>query len=362
MKDYLNLILQNITTVLFIMLSKFQDCILISVTEISYSVFTIMYFLIFIAVACLVATLNLKQKVPVDFGKQEFPLKKEYLEKISEILDLDSENIEFIFDLTTGDPERIFKKEQEGAFISAMSFGEAKFNPDRIATIADLIRAKKRHVFKLATEWVSASRYVKHGWDYIRQLSARFKLPPFFIEILTCSKSSASLLPSQTFNSKEFNKMICRFLKNSLEGIEKNINYKYWTREIDQHPFEMVDENNPHLPRSLFDSPFKNIHRIAHFSSIILSVIKVIIKGTTEELKSLGIFDKGAYILDNLLDFNRSSTIFTLFAFIKQCGTYIRFSAKNPNQPLREIKNKRIQPSEQSKIADKVHPHNHTTL
>jgi hypothetical protein len=235
-----------------------------------------------------------------------------------EFFEIEESTFRLLLDLISGIPKRIFK--------FSLDDSEGKFDQERISKIADLLHTKRKLTEKLGHKWISYGHLTQKGWEGIRDFCNKFSIPSFFIEILTKSKTSASKLENQAFNTKEFNKMVERFIKNCLRLKKENqVGEKYWKEYPDM---SMVNEKKLD---GLISSPLEMIGekeaRAKHFMKVIRELIRIL-EGKAKRYTGLNINGDGAILFEKLITFLKGFNISSFFEFVTTGGNIIEFGGK----------------------------------
>ena len=188
----------------------------------------------------------------------------------STLLDVDEDHLEFILDVLSGNPYRIFKCLSPNPRIDLKNYDiVADFLPSRIGMISDILNCTKRQVKKLCAVWINAYDLVNKGEANIKALGQDvLQIDPMYFFLLI-KKTSSLYKKTHSFNKNDFNETVRKFIDIQLQRVKLEIlhNKPKRTHFFDnlniEKNYDYGDEDNPgldNLPPNhpIMDSAFEN--------------------------------------------------------------------------------------------------------
>ena len=208
------------------------------------------------------------------------------------LLDIDEEYLEFILDVFSGNPYRIFKCNTPNPKIN-LKTNEimADFSTSRLATISDIINTKKRQTKKLSAIWIHSHDLVNNGENYIKKLATeRLNIDPMFFFFIVM-KHNLTYIKTHEFTKLDLSTSIRKFLNSHLRRIKYNVqnhvNYRPFffedlrTEEEEDHGTDDepgLDDLPP--DHEIFDNPLaavngRSIEDVLSFIKILEVIVKI---------------------------------------------------------------------------------------
>ena len=188
------------------------------------------------------------------------------------LLDIDEDHLEFVLDILSGNPYRIFKCMSPSPRIDLKTFEiVADFLPSRLGMISDIFNCTKKQVKKLSAAWIHAHDLVHRGESNIKSLGADIlQVDPMFFYFLI-KKTDSTYRKTHQWNKIEFNESIKKFIEIHLQrmkiGIIKNIPKEklFFENLRIEEQLDYGEEGDPgidNLPsnHTLVDTPFDQIN------------------------------------------------------------------------------------------------------
>ena len=140
------------------------------------------------------------------------------------LLDIDEEYLEFILDVFSGNPYKIFKCNTVNPKINLKTNEiKADFNTSRLATISDIIKTSKRQTKKLSAIWIHSHDLVNNGENYIKKLATdRLNIDPMFFFFIVM-KHNITYIKTHEFTKLDLLTSIKKFLNSHLKRVTHNI-------------------------------------------------------------------------------------------------------------------------------------------
>lgn len=143
---------------------------------------------------------------------------------VSMLLDVDEEHLEFVLDVFSGNPYRIFKCLTSNPKVDLATIEiTADFYQPRLGMIADVLECKKKQVKKLAAIWIHSYDLVYRGEQYIKMLGTEIlNIDPmfFFFLVKKCDKAYQKTHHMTKMNLSE---SIRKFLDIHFQRIKRNL-------------------------------------------------------------------------------------------------------------------------------------------
>ena len=188
------------------------------------------------------------------------------------LLDIDEDHLEFILDILSGNPYRIFKCLSPNPRIDLKTHEiVADFLPSRLGMIADVLDCTKKQVKKLSAAWIHAHDLVHRGESSIKDLGKKIlDIDPMFFYFLI-KKSDPTYKKTHYWNQQDFKESVRKFIDIQLQRIRikliKNIpREKYFFEGLRvEDQVDYGDEDNPGLDNlpsyhPLVDTAFEEIN------------------------------------------------------------------------------------------------------
>ena len=142
----------------------------------------------------------------------------------SSLLDIDEDHLEFILDILSGNPYRIFKCLSPNPRIDLKTFEiVADFIPSRLGLIADILNCKKKQVKKISAVWINAHDLVHRGETNIKSLGKDIlQIDPMYFYLLI-KKTNYVYQKTHSWNKVDFSESIRKFIDVQLQRVKIDI-------------------------------------------------------------------------------------------------------------------------------------------
>ena len=244
-----------------------------------------------------------------------------HINSVAVFVGMDTYRFEFLLDLFSGNPKRIFKHNSLNIY---------QLSPDRIASISDIISTNWINTKKLGKKWLKYNNLVEEGKGSLRNFCRKFSIPYGFIELLDHTRKMD--LTAASHSGQHYRKMIHIYISHLLEILNKEREplYKYW-EEFNEGDFrsEGVEEDFK-LFEEYGDPKAKLI-------SNLLSSFMSLLKGGEKELRSLNIGDEGVKVFNSILKYIIQPDLLRFIKIIWTIGEVIPFMVDKGNHPANSL-------------------------
>jgi hypothetical protein len=211
---------------------------------------------------------------------------------VSMLLEIDEDYLEFILDVFSGNPYRIFKCLSANPKINLETLDiTGDFSPSRHGLIADVLNTNKKQVKKFCAIWIHSYDLVYKGEQFIRKLGLEvLKLDPMFYFFLI-KKNNLSYRKLHDITKENFSEAIRKFLEIHLTKKAKQLetgadNRPFFFEDLKvEEEYDYGDSENPgidNLPpdHEIVDTPFsmvngRSLDDVRDFIKILEVVIKI---------------------------------------------------------------------------------------
>lgn len=191
---------------------------------------------------------------------------------VSLLLEIDEDYLEFILDVFSGNPYRIFKCLSANPKVDLETLDiTGDFLTSRLGLIADVLNTNKKQVKKFSAIWIHSYDLVYRGEQSIQKLGTEvLKLDPMYFFFLI-KKSNPTYRKLHDITKENFSEAIRKFLEIHLTKKAKQIetggdNRPYFFEDLKvEEEYDYGDSDNPgidNLPpdHELVDTPFSMVN------------------------------------------------------------------------------------------------------